>query len=274
MLYVIRRVVYSAAMPRVAPTITLNPVSHDMLHHLVRSPSTPQALALRCRIVLAAAAGQSNQAIAAGLHIPEVTAGKWRRAFASAGLDGLRDAPRPGRPPKHGIRKIAELWELSESAEKVLAKEWVENRVIGQIYGLTLSEEERERLELFRSSRKAERDNKDNFNVEVMVAEEEGKIPELQQIREKLKEKGAGLLPLTMAKNRHIYLDVTEIEYKTFCSAYSAIRLLRDRLGIENRAIKRGAPESIDEFRAVLAVKLELLGLTRREIAEALRFKI
>jgi len=73
-----------------------------MLHHLARSPSTPQALALRCRIVLAAAAGQSNQAIAAGLSIPEVTAGKWRRAFASDGVDGLRDAPRPGRPPKHG----------------------------------------------------------------------------------------------------------------------------------------------------------------------------
>jgi len=102
MLYVIGRVVYSAAMPRVAPVLTLNPVSSDMLHHLVRSPSTPQALALRCRIVLAAAAGQSNQTIAADLSIPEVTAGKWRRAFANAGLDGLRDAPRPGRPPKHG----------------------------------------------------------------------------------------------------------------------------------------------------------------------------
>src|SRR5712692_2198795 len=94
-------------MPRVAPVITLNSVTDTMLHHLIRSPSTPQGLALRSRIVLAASAGQSNQAIAATLRIPEGTAGKWRRAFATSGIDGLRDAPRAGRPPKHG----PEVWE-------------------------------------------------------------------------------------------------------------------------------------------------------------------
>lgn len=94
-------------MPRVAPAVTLNSVTDTMLRHLVRSPSTPQALALRSRIVLAASAGQSNQQIAATLRIPEVTAGKWRRAFAHAGIDGLQDAPRAGRPPKHG----PEVWQ-------------------------------------------------------------------------------------------------------------------------------------------------------------------
>lgn len=64
-------------------------------------------MALRSRIVLAASEGQSNQQIAAMLRIPEVTAGKWRRAFATSGIDGLQDAPRAGRPPKHG----PEVWE-------------------------------------------------------------------------------------------------------------------------------------------------------------------
>ena len=94
-------------MPRVAPTITLNSVTETMLRHLVRSPSTSQGLALRSRIVLAASAGQSNQEIAAGLQIPEVTAGKWRRAFAQAGMDGLQDAPRSGRPRTHD----ADTWQ-------------------------------------------------------------------------------------------------------------------------------------------------------------------
>src|SRR6059036_1962940 len=94
-------------MPRVAPLITLNSVTDTMLRHLVRSPSTPQGVALRSRIVLAASTGQSNQQIAATLRIPEVTAGKWRRAFATSGIDGLRDAPRAGRPPKHG----PDVWE-------------------------------------------------------------------------------------------------------------------------------------------------------------------
>jgi transposase len=89
-------------MPRVAPAIDLNPVSEATLKHLVRSPSTPQGLALRSRIVLAAAEGQANQQIAATLHVPEITVSKWRRSFAAAGLDGLQDALRSGRPPLHG----------------------------------------------------------------------------------------------------------------------------------------------------------------------------
>jgi transposase len=51
---------------------------------------------------LAAAAGQDNQQIATALQVPEVTVGKWRRGFASHGLDGLQDAARSGRPAKHG----------------------------------------------------------------------------------------------------------------------------------------------------------------------------
>lgn len=58
-------------------------------------------MALRSRIVLAAATGRSNQQIAVELDIPEVTVGKWRRSFAAHGIEGLQDAARSGRPPKH-----------------------------------------------------------------------------------------------------------------------------------------------------------------------------
>lgn len=88
-------------MPRIAPTIRLDAKARAVLGSWVQAPSTPQAVALRSRIVLAAAAGQSNQQIAFDLGIPEVTVGKWRRSFAEHGLEGLRDAPRSGRPPKH-----------------------------------------------------------------------------------------------------------------------------------------------------------------------------
>jgi transposase len=54
---------------------------------------------LRAAIVLAAAAGASNAAIAAqvGAHVDTVR--KWRRRFAAGRLAGLKDAPRSGRPP-------------------------------------------------------------------------------------------------------------------------------------------------------------------------------
>src|ERR1700724_1500512 len=89
-------------MPRVAPAIEHNPVMKATLDHFARSASTSQALALRSRIVLSAAAGQANKQIATALQVPEVTVGKWRRCFASQGLDGLQDAARSGRPPKYG----------------------------------------------------------------------------------------------------------------------------------------------------------------------------
>jgi transposase len=54
---------------------------------------------LRARIVLAAAAGQANAAIARQLGVCTDTVRKWRRRFAAGRLAGLKDAPRSGRPP-------------------------------------------------------------------------------------------------------------------------------------------------------------------------------
>jgi transposase len=85
----------------VAAPISLDAEMRKTLDRLVLSSSTPQSLALRSRIILAAAEGSSNQQIAAGLRIPAITVGKWRRSFAAEGIEGLRDAPRSGRPPVH-----------------------------------------------------------------------------------------------------------------------------------------------------------------------------
>jgi transposase len=92
---------YARGMPRIAPPVQLSAEARSALDKFVHSSSTPQSLALRSRIVLAAADGSNNQQIAAALKIPPVTVGKWRQSFAVHGIEGLRDAPRSGRPPKH-----------------------------------------------------------------------------------------------------------------------------------------------------------------------------
>ena len=84
-----------------------------------RRRKTAQALALRARIVLRAAEGLSNTALADELGIAKHTVGKWRERFARLRADGLLDEPRPGAPRRIGDEVVAALVDrtLSERPE-------------------------------------------------------------------------------------------------------------------------------------------------------------
>ncbi|WP_443049040.1 helix-turn-helix domain-containing protein [Streptomyces sp. NBC_00316] len=64
----------------------------------VRRRSTPQAWALRCRIILACAEGASNKDVAAQLGSTPHAVGRWRSRFVQYRMAGLGDMPRPGGP--------------------------------------------------------------------------------------------------------------------------------------------------------------------------------
>ena len=87
------------AIGRPKTDITLTDGERDMLTAWSRRPTTAHRLALRARIVLAAADGKRDDtAIAADLGVTLPTVGKWRRRFIDLRLDGLADEPRPGAP--------------------------------------------------------------------------------------------------------------------------------------------------------------------------------
>jgi transposase len=82
--------------------VVLSGEERETLERWARRPKSAQALALRCRIVLAAADGESSKEIAARLGCNRSTVGRWRGRFAERGLDGLHDEPRPGKPRSIG----------------------------------------------------------------------------------------------------------------------------------------------------------------------------
>lgn len=84
-------------MPRRAPAVVLSPADRAELVRRVRARTSRQQDALRARIVLLAADGISNTAIAQELGVARRTARHWRARFLAEGLAGLAD--RPHRPP-------------------------------------------------------------------------------------------------------------------------------------------------------------------------------
>ena len=78
-----------------------------------RSVRGPYRDRLRATIVLAAAAGQGNAAIARELRVCTGTVRKWRSRFAAGRLPGLKDAPRSGRPPAFTAADRAEVIALA-----------------------------------------------------------------------------------------------------------------------------------------------------------------
>src|SRR5215218_855042 len=78
------------------PELALTDDERATLERWARRRNSSQALALRCRIVLACAEGHSNQAVADRLGVSKPTVTKWRSRFVARRLEGLADEPRPG----------------------------------------------------------------------------------------------------------------------------------------------------------------------------------
>jgi transposase len=103
----------SSVMARPKLAFTLTEEQRRELERLVKAPATPQKLVRRAQVALLAAAGQDNAEIATQLRTSRVTVGLWRQRFLNAGLAGLAEAPRPGRPatldPRKAERVLTEV---------------------------------------------------------------------------------------------------------------------------------------------------------------------
>jgi transposase len=118
--------------------VVLSEEERETLERWARRPKSAQALALRCRIVLAAAAGETNTAIAARLGCNPATVGKWRTRFAARRLDGLHDEPRPGKPRTISDQDVERVIAATLEETPVDATHW-STRSLAQATGMSQS---------------------------------------------------------------------------------------------------------------------------------------
>jgi len=89
-------------MPWQAISIVLSDDDRQLLESWGRAGSAEYRNVLRARIVLGAADGKTSGSIAKELGIAGQTVSKWRGRFAAAGITGLADRARSGKPVKYG----------------------------------------------------------------------------------------------------------------------------------------------------------------------------
>src|SRR5438067_13865758 len=94
-------------MPRAVDPLVLSMDQRSELQRWLIALGTPQQVALRCRIILAVAAGKTEMAIAAENGVNRKTVRLWRERFRGGGPQALWEiAPGRGRKPRYDVTRI------------------------------------------------------------------------------------------------------------------------------------------------------------------------
>lgn len=112
-------------MSRRAMSLTLTATDSQELKRWVSAHHTPQQVAQRCRIILAAATGGQDKDIAAAMQINYKTVALWRQRFLSEGPDCLWEvAAGRGRKPQLSSKKIEEVVNATLQTKPAGATHW------------------------------------------------------------------------------------------------------------------------------------------------------
>ena len=112
------------AMGRPISPIKLTSQARAELEGWARSRALPAGIVRRARIILMAADGLSNKAIAQKVGLSGAMVGIWRKRFLAQGLVGLYDEPRPGGPRSIQDDRVAELIGTTLRAKPQEATHW------------------------------------------------------------------------------------------------------------------------------------------------------
>jgi transposase len=123
--------------PKAEP-IVLTPVEQRELEVMSRRAKAEQSAALRARIILAAANGETNVAIANRLQVRRLTVVKWRARFLELRCEGLVDGRRSGAPRKISDEAVERAVRTTLEQRPVAATHW-STRSLAQVTGVSRS---------------------------------------------------------------------------------------------------------------------------------------
>jgi transposase len=92
-----------------AEDIHLDEQTQKELESLAASRTSAVRSWERAKIILGLASGKAKKEIAEQLGIARQSVLRWEQRFLQLGTEGLKDAPRPGRPSTIGPEKIAQI---------------------------------------------------------------------------------------------------------------------------------------------------------------------
>ena len=98
-------------MAKARSALAVSAIDRDEVGHWLSAHGTPQQVSLRGQIILAAADGPSDSAIARALAINRKTVTVWRARYAAGGLESLWKSHRgAGASRAMGLRRLSRLW--------------------------------------------------------------------------------------------------------------------------------------------------------------------
>ena len=127
-------------MPKKKYLVTLSDMERDTLEHLVRSGQHATRKVTRARILLKAAAGWDDAAIARAFDVGRATVERTRQRFVEEGLGALEERPRPGKQPKLDAKAEARLIAEACSAAPEGRQRWTLQLLADRVVALGLVE--------------------------------------------------------------------------------------------------------------------------------------
>jgi transposase len=126
-------------MPNTSRAIKLEAAERTQIEQWEASHGTPQQVALRCRIILRALAGQDNVGIAAELEVSRPTVQLWRKRVREQGIGEVwKIAPGRGRKPRYDQARREAIMEATLQSKPAGMSHW-SCRLMAEAQGVSKS---------------------------------------------------------------------------------------------------------------------------------------